>query len=64
MTAENSGHSGPWTVGETNDFNNQYFKVSQNCNSEISSDFLKIPHPEILIVFGNDYLYMYTKMSN
>jgi len=26
MTAENSGHSGPWTVGETTDFNNQYFK--------------------------------------
>ena len=27
MNAENSGHSGVWTVGEANDFNNQYFKV-------------------------------------
>jgi len=26
MNAENSGHSGVWTVGEANDFNNQYFK--------------------------------------
>ena len=27
MKAENSGHQGVWTVGQANDFNNQYFKV-------------------------------------
>jgi len=26
MKAENSGHQGVWTVGEANEFNNQYFK--------------------------------------
>jgi len=26
MNAENSGHQGAWTVGQANDFNNQYFK--------------------------------------
>ena len=35
MKAENSGHQGVWTVGEANEFNNQYFKVALK---RISSD--------------------------
>ena len=34
MKAENSGHQGVWTVGQANDFNNQYFKVPQTWLSD------------------------------